>query len=263
MSTELAKYDAQLAAMAEQGASVEKVTGSRALSTSGGILKFDDNPMPGNRVAAIVVASTFENTYYTGRWTPGGTIESPVCYAYGDEEENMGPHPSMQKDLTYFAPQSMTCDTCPHNEWGSSQTGRGKACQQRRRLALIPAGMYQPNAQGGFDLHLFNDPAAVSQAELATLKVPVTSVKSWAKYVKMLNQEHQLPPLGVITQISLVADASTQFKVNFDMVDRVPSSFLDAVFPRIDEAKGAITRGYESPEADDPSRQQQQLRGLR
>jgi hypothetical protein len=67
----------------------------------------------------------------------------------------MGPHPSMQADAN-FQPQSDLCKTCEHNQWGSADKGRGKACQNRRRLTMIPAGVFMPKrGSRDFDLEIF------------------------------------------------------------------------------------------------------------
>lgn len=248
--TDITSYNAKMLAMAEQASSVEKTTGARALSTSGGILKYDDAPMPGNRVACIIVSSVFANTLYAGRYNPD-KIESPRCYAFGESEEGMGPHPSMQKDLSYFLPQSPLCHTCEHNEWGSAEQGRGKRCQQRRSLAVIPAGQYVLGQDRQFHLQLYNNPDIYRTADFATLKIPVTSVKGWSKYVKGLARDFQRPPLGMITDISLVPDAGDQFHVQFEAIETVPDDHLEAVFSRSQEALEILTEGYEPPGPDD------------
>ena len=257
------KYNAQLAEMARAAASVEKISGGRSLSTSGGILSFDDQPLPGNRVAAIILDSVFENTFYPERYVPGAPIQSPVCYAFARREEDLAPHPSMQSDLTYFAPQGYDCTSCPWNEWGSAEIGKGKRCQQRRRLAMLPAGQYVQAANGGWDLLLYDDPAAIKGADMATLKLPVTSVKAWAKYVHELSNELQLHPMGVVTEVALVPDAKTQFRVEFTMKERLNDTMLEAVFPRREEAVEAIIQPYQAPDPEERQKGAHQIAQMR
>ena len=40
-------------------------------------------------------------------------------------------------------PQSPTCNSCAHNEWGSSSSGKGKACSDRRLIHLLINGTDQ------------------------------------------------------------------------------------------------------------------------
>ena len=40
-------------------------------------------------------------------------------------------------------PQHSTCNGCPHNEWGSSSSGKGKACSDRRLIHLLVNGSEQ------------------------------------------------------------------------------------------------------------------------
>jgi hypothetical protein len=138
------------------------------------VLSFDDEPFPGNQVAAIVLDSVFENTYYEHDWKPGH-IENPTCYAFGRTEDELGPHPAMQDDPDHFVPQHDECAGCPMAEWGSAKRGTGKACQQRRRLFMVPAGMFERAKNGGYDLTLVDDPEELAAFDPALLKVPVTS----------------------------------------------------------------------------------------
>lgn len=245
MSNEVVNYQERFAEMAQQARETERVPtgGGRFMSTKSGVLSFNDEAMPGNQVAAIILSSAFENTYYEQAWSPG-SLDSPACYALGFQEEELGPHPAMQDDPDHFTPQAESCASCPMSEWGSSRTGRGKACQQRRRLYMVPAGFYSQAANGGWELDVFDDPADLVDLTPALLKVPVTSTKNWAKYVHEISREFQRPPAGVITRVYLEPDAKSQFQVKFSVVDLVPNEMLDTVFSLIEQAEREVTRPY-------------------
>lgn len=252
MSNALVNYDEQWAQAASAYAANEPLSGGAFLSTKGGILSFQENPMPGNMVACIVIDSYRENTYYPGKFDADSPLP-PTCYAFGRDGAHMGPHPSMQADLNYFRPENMQCEGCPRNEWGSADQGRGKACQNRRRLTLLPAGFYVPRKNSrDFDLELFADPTHFKTAEVAYLKLPVTSVNDWAKYVNQLSASVRRPPFGVVSCISLVPDPKTQFKLHFEMVEMVPDNLASIIMERHRVAAEVPFRGYEPPEANAP-----------
>ena len=250
-STELAQWDAKLAEMAEQYASVEKA-GGEFLSVKGGVLTFDGEPLPGNQMVVIILDVVKERTFYTKKYDASAEHNSPpVCYAFGRTDEEMAPHPSMQVDLSYFVPQSDVCATCPNNEWGSSDTGRGKACGERRRMALLPAGYYAAKrGSRDFDLHLFTEMEHYQSADIAYLKLPVTSVKEYARYTTQLASQHRRPPMGAVTRMYVEPDPQSQFKVKFEMIELLPAEMFEPIMARHEEAKAGIIFGYSPPSAE-------------
>lgn len=248
------RYDEAFAKMAQEYASGERVTGA-FISTRGGVLTFGEEALPGNQMCVIVLDAVQERTYYTEGYDPSREVAlPPVCYAFKrpEDEDEMAPHPSMQADLTYFQPQNDICRTCPMNDWGTSDKGRGKACTERRRLALIPAGYYTPvRGSRDFDLHFIEDPDHYASADIAFLKLPVTSVKDWARYVTQLGSSLRRPPLAVATRIYLEPDPKTQFRVKFEMIEELPDTMFEVIMKRHEEAKASIIFGYPPPTGSD------------
>lgn len=253
MSTEVTKYDEKFAEMAAGYTSGERVTGS-FISTKGGLLTFGDEAMPGNQICCVVLDYVQERTFYAEKYNPDREAAlPPICYAFkrNDDDEEMAPHPSMQADLSYFKPQNDICKTCPNNVFGTADTGRGKACSERRRLALLPAGYYTPRrGSRDFDLHFIEDPAHYESADIAYLKLPVTSVKEWAKYVTQLASSLRLPPVAVVTRIYIEPDVKHQFHIKFEMVEKLPNTMYDIIVQRHEEAKAGIIFGYPPPSAE-------------
>ena len=249
-SRAITNYDEAFAKAAAAAAATEQLTGGTFISTKGGVLAFGEEVMPGNQVAVIVLDSVHENTFYSAKYDPNQKA-APICYAFsrdGDRDE-MGPHESMQVDLTYFQPQHPQCHGCKWNEWGSAEKGKGKACQNRRRLALIPAGYYQPRrGSRDMDLELYADPKHFQQADIAYMKLPVTSVNDWSKYVNQLSANFQRPPFGVVTRIYLEPHPDWQYTVNFELIDKIPDDIAQTIFARHEEAVKAIIQGYKVPE---------------
>jgi hypothetical protein len=250
----LTKYDEAFAKMAQDYTSGERVTGS-FISTRGGVLTFGEEQLPGNQMCVIVLDYVQERTFYTEKFNADREVSlPPVCYAFkrNEDEEEMAPHPSMQSDLTYFQPQNDICRTCPNNDWGTADTGKGKACSERRRLALLPAGYYTPRrGSRDFDLHLIDDPEHYASADIAYLKLPVTSVKDWARYVTTLASTLRRPPVAVVTRIYIEPDVKTQFRVKFEIIEQLPDTMYEIIMKRHEEAKAGIIFGYPPPSGSD------------
>ena len=249
--TNIVNYKQKLKEQAENAVRQEQVSGGTMLSVRGGVLTYGEETLPGNQACIIILDSVKENTYYTGKFDPD-VMAAPICYAFGRGpvgEDEMGPHESMQVDLTYFKPQHDACNGCKHNEWGSADTGKGKACQNRRRLALIPAGYYEAK-RGSRDmvLQMFTDPGDFKTAEIAHIKLPVLSVKNYGNYLDQLLQTTQLPAHGVFTRMYIEPDEKAQYKVCFEFLDEVPEDLLEVVMARHDEAVNAPFKGYMPPE---------------
>jgi hypothetical protein len=190
----------------------------------------------------------------------------PTCFAFHKDPETkdeMAPHPSVFKEDCFTPQHDGECKDCPMNEWGSADKGRGKACSNRRRLAIIPAGSY--NRQGksnNYDLEMFDDEAHYKSAEEAYLKVPVTSGKNFDKYVRELSEEFKRPTFAVFTRIWSEPDPKSQFKLNFEMLDLVPNELMEAVFKRYKDLNERIDFPYLPPSDDEeekPAKQNAKL----
>lgn len=253
---DIVNYDQVWAQQAEKHAAEEQLTSGAVLSTRGGTLSVGDEVLPGNQACVIVLDSLRENTYYADKFNPD-LPAAPICYAFGrgpEAEEEMAPHESMQVDLHYFKPQAQDCKTCQWNEWGSADKGRGKACQNRRRLALIPAGFYSPKrGSRDFDLEIFNDPKHFQTADIVFAKLPVLSVKNWAKYVNQIATNFHRPPHGVITRLFLEPDAQAQYKLDFEMIEEVPNDLAQIIMDRHEAALKQTIQGYKPPEERAPA----------
>lgn len=197
---QLNKYDAELAALAQSSAVAEEsaLGGGAFISTKGGRLSFGGAQVPGDKMNVIIIASVLENVFYNEAYDPESP-SSPVCYAFGDDEKLLAPHEKATE------PQHEKCKGCPQNEWGSADRGKGKACANVRRLACIPEAALDD----------------VEGAEVAYLKVAVMSVKNWAGYVNQLATTLKRPPFAVVTELSLVPDPKSQFRIQFKLVREI------------------------------------------
>lgn len=225
--TAVIKWEEKLAAMADAAAAAEQGGGGNFLSLRGGMLAYQGNAIPGDKINVIVLDSLHERQYFDDDYDPD-TPQSPACYAFakaGEDEDEMAPHEKAPHK------QSETCACCEWAEWGSSDKGRGQACKQVRRLSLILADQAQT-------------PAAIKDAEEVYLKVPVTSVKAWRGYVQQIAALKR-PPFAVVTEISVVKDPKTQFRVQFRLVSQITKAEqFEALMTRHETARKTIDFPY-------------------
>ncbi|MBI1316386.1 hypothetical protein GC167_05940 [bacterium] len=263
----MVNYDARMAADAEALAKQDRGGDGTFLSTRGGILALGEEQLPGNQVACVIVDSVLENSYYSQAYDPNNKMP-PTCYAYtrGEPEEMMPHLETMAKDQEYFVPQNMAddgqggfiiggCKGCPMDEYGSAmrngQPGRGKACKNTVRLALLPAGLYQqaPNRRD-WELGLHDDPQHYLSSDVVFLSVPPTSLGAWKNYKKMLRVQHARAPYGAVTRVFLQQDPVKQFTVNFELIELASPEMLQGIVPRVDELLVEPFKGHEAPQAD-------------
>lgn len=231
------KYDEELAQFAQQYATMEDgATGSLPfISTKGGRLTFNGGEVPEGRMNVIVLDHILENHYYADAYDPDNP-SSPVCFAFGRKDEEMEPHEKSSE------PQCETCKGCPMNEFGSADRGRGKACKNIRRLALITEDELEN----------------VEDAQVAYLKVSVTSVKAWAGYVQQLAKVMNIPPFAAVTEVSIIPDPKSQFKLQFKLVEQITDK---AIIKELIAKRGSIQQELVTPyQAYEPQEEEERPR---
>ena len=226
--TAVANWEERLGQMAKQSVATEASTTTGSwISTKSGVLSYGGNAFAGNKMDAVIVDAVLENAYFAERFDADKPA-SPVCFAFGRGEEGEEMHPH-EKSTN---PQHPTCKGCPQNEFKSADNGKGKACKNIRRLALLPAKPLEADA--------------LQKAEVAYLKVPVTSVKGWATYVRTLDALRRKPPVGVVTQVACVPHVKDQFHVQFEHQLDLNNELLSAVMPRYDVIREGIMFPYQA-----------------
>lgn len=228
--TALVKWSEKLAALAQKAVRTEAGTGSEGnfISTKGGILTYQGAAIPGNKMSVIVVDHILENAYRPGKFDPANP-QSPICYAFGREVEEMRPHPDSPEK------QSETCEDCEQNKFGSAETGKGMACSSNcRRLALLPESALKDG---------------IATTETAYLHLSYFSSKAWKGYVRELNDSLQKPALAVLTEMHLVPDAKAQFKFNFRLIEELDEEHFDELWKRYETVSKSIDFPYVQIEA--------------
>lgn len=248
--TEIANWDEELAKYAQAGATQEANAGTGLLSFSlkSGVLSLDDNEMPNNEMAVIVLDHILENTFYLDAYDPDNPAP-PSAYALGRDEDTM----RWSEDSIEELPDGEKiagelCRDSSINQWGSADTGRGKATRNLRRLLMIPAGKIDKKT-GEFEL--VDDDEHFATARAAFMKLPPTSTTNWSNYVKSLAGNLNKPPFVVATRVKVVPDKKTQFKVTFEALEELPAELFPILLKRHKEAEQLIMQPYDMSEREE------------
>lgn len=250
-TTAVAKWDEELARQAQMAAAVEESTATgQFFSLKSGVLSFNDAPLPGNEMAVVILDGILETVYYEGKYDPDAP-QGPVAFAFGRDEKTLAWH---ENSAPEFA--GKLCSESEVCEWGSADTGRGKAARETRRLGVIPAGTFE---NGKFKA--FTEEEQFESAAIAYLKLPVTSVKGYAAFVKQVVGALKRPPHAVFTKVKVVPDPNSQFKVVFEPLSQVPDDLLGVIMKRHEEAKASIEFPY--PRFDENDKPAPKARGAK
>jgi len=143
----------------------------------------DGDPIPSVRVIILKANKNLSKIFYKKSYEEGDN-DNPDCFSLDGE----------RPDSSIKEPQSKTCAACPQSVWGSkiSDTGKElKACQDSRRLVVVPCNDVANEAMGGPML----------------LRVPAASLGNLVAYDDMLRKANAAY-FGVATKISFDMDAA-------------------------------------------------------
>ena len=225
MNNEVVNWQDRLAEQAKEVAALERPSISQ-ISTRAGVLTYQKQQVPGNKLLCVVIASVFENKYFGGKPFDPNNYQSPVCFALSPTGDDMAPH----EDST--DKQSESCATCEQSKWHSAGGGsKGKACKEVRRLALLPASVVKDGN--------------IATAEMAVLSIPVTSVRNWATYINGLAAEYARPPWGMLTEVRTEPDPRSQFQIKFEAKGIVEDEYLPMLYKRVQSAVDVLMTPYD------------------
>lgn len=192
---------AQAAAMNER---VQPASGNKIRTKAGKFILPDGNEA--ESLELVIVDFVAANNFYPGKFDPKN-IQPPACFAIGTNPRALIPSDNSPDK------QSDECSGCPMNEFGSS--GEGKACKNGRKLAVLP-------------------PDAEADTEMWVLEVSPTALKNFDGYVSSVARQFQMPPVGVVTTVTL--DSAVDYaKLQFS--DPKPNDNLEVCYARQEEAR--------------------------
>lgn len=143
----------------------------------------DGDPKSTIELVIIDAPPHISKTYYAAGYTEG-SIEAPDCQSI----DGVVPDPAST------SPQSRSCATCPHAQFGSRITAngkKGKACNDSLRLAVVPAGdITNPNFGGAM-----------------LLRVAATSIAGFVQFNDLL-KSNGMSFRACVTRIGFDPDAS-------------------------------------------------------
>lgn len=170
----------------------------------------DGSKTPGP-LQVVIVDFTSRNEFYEGAFDKNN-ITSPACFAIGDIPTKLVPSANSP------VKQCDDCASCPMNQFGSA--GAGKACKNTRVLAVLP-------------------PDADDETPLWTIKVSPTALKNFDGYVKNVSRMFNMPPVGVVTEISF--DESKDY-ASLSFGNPVPNEGVANHIVRTAEAKELLAQ---------------------
>lgn len=237
--TEVVDWEKEMEAQAKVAAGVVANIGGNVpqFSIRAGVLSIDDQQVPNNHMAVVILDSILENTFYEGKWDPDNP-SPPTCFALGRDDGSMAPHPSV---VERGQAQHETCRGCPMNAFGTAELGKGKACKNRVRLMVVKAGELDAN---GRLTDIYKDPEHFASAPATKFSVPPTSIGAYATYVKTVANALKVPPHGVLTKIAVRPDPKVQVRVSFDPLQKAATDLFPALMKRNAEVKPIIEVGY-------------------
>lgn len=164
--------DDMAAAMAEEMDGLQ-LSFPRIKIPSGGGLAFEvpgddpENPDAEKEIVGVIVDHHPVNAYWQDKYS--GANNPPDCASMDgkigvDQDGNRKP-----------------CNSCPMNEWGTAEDGRGKACKNMHRVYILREGEMLP----------------------LLLTLPPTSLKNLSDYLGLRIVSKGLRSYGVVSKVSL------------------------------------------------------------
>jgi len=197
--------------------------GANLISFKGGQLIVEGNVVPGGEAQVIVLAQQGERSYYEGAFD-ASKPQVPACYSFDGEQ----PHPEASD------PQNGTCEDCPMNEWGSK--GKGKACREGTRVAVLPANM------------------PLDTAPMYQCSFPITSMGSVKDFFSRAAASGKLSG-QFVAQLKVVPDAKSFFKASLTPIAQATDQDLTVLLSRMETARKQLVQPYpvfEEKEAEAP-----------
>lgn len=179
-----------------------------------GTVVFGDNEAA--IVPIVIIDFITKRTFYDAPWREGDPYRPPTCYGIAINPNDMVPHKNVE-DIGGER-QNSTCNTCPMNQWGSD--GKGKACKERRVMNVLPPG------------------ADYVDDEMWELDISPTSLQSFDKMIRNINDAWGVPPIGAVIELSL--DSNVTY-AKFEFSNPARNEAVELHFLRMDEAANYLS----------------------
>lgn len=195
---------------------------------------FGDNEIATKSFKGIVIGFTMANAFWYRKDKPNPitvalpddtNLDIPICSSFdgmnGSREAELIDVLAESENISCFG----RCDTCYLNKYGTSVNesgviGKGKACKNGRRLAVIPEGEQLP--------HVFT--------------LPPTSIKAWDAYVTaLLSSKSVVWTVWTDFELEKVDGGEFKYSVLIPKVGQVTDGELyDAIYKALTEYKDSV-----------------------
>lgn len=192
----------------ENLAGMGRIQFERVKMPSGGGLAFEiadesGEPTAVSEITGIIIDRYPVNAYWPDKFA--GAKNPPACVAMDGHTGEGEP--------------GGLCAKCPHNQWGSDEDGRGKACKNLHRIYILPPGDVLP----------------------ILIALPPTSLANFNAYMLRLTSKAKRPYWAVLTKVKLekaTNAAGISFsRAVFTKVGDVPAEKLPALKAYIEELR--------------------------
>ncbi len=210
-----------------------KAAGGEYISTKGGKFSIGDRII-GDSFPAVVIGAVYENSWFDSKFVEGEP-SCPACFAIAYDEEDLAPHPDSP------VPQAETCEECEKNQWGSSEEGRGKACGNRFRLAVVHGDDTKANA---------------SEIEVKGLRLAPTSINNFRSYVAELEARGDLELVQAACNIYFDPESKQAVPpILFEFMNEITSDkALNALVSKWPDAEKLLEQPYDKANYKPPGR---------
>lgn len=199
-------------------------TTSTAISFKNGTISIGGVAV-GHEMNVIPLHPQYVRTYYDTIYQ-ADKIVPPACYSFNGD----APH---EKSAD---PQAKSCDTCPMNEWGTDARGKGKACKEGLRVAVL-------SAQGAVNAEV------MARAPILTANFSVLNSKDVAPVLDAMYDQYGHPAKAVCV-LTAEPDDKRQvvntLAVNYEIEDEAT---LEAIVNRLPDAEKLLTLPF--PDAEE------------
>ena len=199
------------------------------INTRGGRAVFQDEELE-LPVSVAVLGARHDYRLYEGAFDPENPGR-PTCFAIGTTASAMAPPADLKTK------QAETCEECWANCFGTDNRKKGKACNQRLRLALV-------------SLSKDDTAESVAEAQGARIMVPTMSRRNFHTFANKVTKGAKLPLYAAVAELDVEPNERTQWEVKFRPVGVATNhELLDVLERRADEAKPVLDA---PPQIDGP-----------
>lgn len=206
---------------------------------SGNLTFVADGNQIGQEIIVASVESAWAKQWYASAYVKGASA-TPDCYAFGIKEKGLHAHPESPDKQNLQPDGTSPCDGCQHNKFGTARVGKGKACSDKPRLAVI---LFH-DVEG-------KDEGAIRRATVYQLDIPAASIGNFSQYLSMLVD---LTPHGnfreAFTKVRCqMRPGAKGHEIKFEFVGVVPAKAMPALLARGPTAYEQMTQPFPVLEA--------------